>query len=96
MDTLLVMDMKNYDESLPRFLREAVRAIIFSNGKIAMVKSEKEGYYKFPGGGIKNGETHEEALIRETLEETGLSISASSIIIHSKSKLLYQFIFAAL
>lgn len=79
MKTLFVMDLKNYTDSLTRFRREAVRAIIIINGKIAMVKSEKEGYFKFPGGGIENGETHEKALIRETKEETGLNIVASSI-----------------
>lgn len=79
MKTLLVMDSKNYNDSMPHFLREAVRAIILSNKGIALVKSEKEGYYKFPGGGIENGETHVQTLKRETKEETGLNIIDSSI-----------------
>ena len=65
METLIVMNSNNYDDSMPRFYREAVRAIILTNKKIALVKSEKEGYYKFPGGGIENGETHQQTLIRE-------------------------------
>lgn len=79
METLLVMDSKNYNDSMTHFLREAVRAIILSNKGIALVKSEKEGYYKFPGGGIENGETHVQTLKRETKEETGLNIIDSSI-----------------
>jgi 8-oxo-dGTP pyrophosphatase MutT (NUDIX family) len=56
-----------------------VRAIIIENGKIAMVHSEKYNYYKLPGGGIEPGESKEEALVRETLEETGLRIIPESI-----------------
>ena len=40
MNTLLVMDMKYYDISMPRFFREAVRAIIFTNGEIVLGKRE--------------------------------------------------------
>ena len=31
-----------------------------------MIHSLKYDYYKFPGGGIEDGESNEEALIRET------------------------------
>ena len=86
MKTLIVMDSNNYDDSMPRFFREAVRAIILTNKKIALVKSEKAGYYKFPGGGIENGETHQQTLIRETKEETGLNIDTSSIKVYGKVK----------
>lgn len=79
MNILLVMDLRNYDDSAPRTVREAARAIISVNGKIALVKSEKAGYFKFPGGGIEMGETHSQALIREIREETGLSILPDSI-----------------
>ncbi len=44
-----------------------------------MVHSLLYDYYKFPGGGIEPGETHSEALIREVMEETGLSVNESSI-----------------
>jgi 8-oxo-dGTP pyrophosphatase MutT (NUDIX family) len=50
--------------------REAARAIVIKNGLVLMVKSNK-GDYKFPGGGLKIGENHEDALIREVREETG-------------------------
>ena len=54
--------------------REAIRAIIFQNNNILMVHNNK-GDYKFPGGGVKKEETHEEALKREVREETGHIIS---------------------
>lgn len=53
--------------------RQAVRAIVLKDNKILMVHTNK-GDYKFPGGGIKRQETHEEALRREVIEETGYII----------------------
>lgn len=50
--------------------RTAVRAIIMEQGKILMVLSNR-GYYKLPGGGVDQGESHAEALVREVAEETG-------------------------
>lgn len=49
--------------------REAVRGIIKHENKLLMVYSSKDGDYKFPGGGVDVGETHEEALVREIREE---------------------------
>ncbi|HHW11581.1 MAG TPA: NUDIX domain-containing protein [Firmicutes bacterium] len=50
--------------------REAVRGVILQEDKLLMVLL-KSGDYKFPGGGIDTGESHEEALRREVREETG-------------------------
>ena len=55
------------------FQREAVRGIVRKKDEILMVHT-KEGDYKFPGGGVEASETHEEALKREVMEETGLEI----------------------
>ena len=79
MQTLYVFDDKNYNPEWEKFSREAVRAVIIKDGLIAMVKSNKNGFYKFPGGGIEQSESHTDALIRETLEETGLHIIPQSI-----------------
>ncbi len=50
--------------------REAVRAVIIEGEKILLVHSNL-GDYKFPGGGVKQDESHLEALKREITEETG-------------------------
>jgi 8-oxo-dGTP pyrophosphatase MutT (NUDIX family) len=71
---LHTFDRKNYDESWKRCVRDAVRAIIIKDGKIAMVHSEAKGYYKFPGGGAELDEDHRATLARETLEEIGLHV----------------------
>ena len=44
-----------------------------------MVHSLKYDYYKFPGGGIKNGEDPVAAMIRETREETGLIVIPETV-----------------
>ena len=55
--------------------RNAVRAVIIEHGNILLVYSEKNDEYKFPGGGINENETPEEALIREVKEEVGVNIN---------------------
>jgi 8-oxo-dGTP pyrophosphatase MutT (NUDIX family) len=55
-------------------LRNAVRAIIFSESKILMAHLEKTDEYKFPGGGKNNNETVDEAIKREVLEEVGYNV----------------------
>ena len=57
------------------FLREAVRGIIFSEGKLLMVYSSVNGDYKFPGGGVEAGESHQETLRRELREECGAELA---------------------
>lgn len=79
MKLLFELDKKDYQGLTEITPRTAVRAIILQNDTLAMVKSKIIGCYKFPGGGIDNGETHIQALIRETKEETGLSLIPESI-----------------
>ena len=78
MKLIALFDEKNYKQR-SGLVREAVRAVIVKNNKVALVKSLKENHYKFPGGEIELGESHIDTLIRETKEETGLIIKPSSI-----------------
>lgn len=79
MKTLFEIDLKDYDKNAPVFARPSVRGIIRKDDEIALVHSLKFDYYKFPGGGCKKDEKHEETLIREVKEETGLVVIPSSI-----------------
>jgi 8-oxo-dGTP diphosphatase len=54
--------------------RDAARAVILDRGRIAILHVTKGGYYKLPGGGLEEGESIEEALEREVMEETGCRI----------------------
>ena len=40
-----------------------------------MIHSANVGDYKFPGGGVNEGETHIDALTREIREESGMSVA---------------------
>ena len=79
MEVLAVYDDRNYQPHWTRHERHAVRAVIIRDGRVALVKSKKKGFYQFPGGGIAPGETHEQALVRETLEEVGLTVLPHTI-----------------
>ena len=74
------MDQRDYDQCTHTFTRNSARSIIIRDGKVAMIHSLKYDYYKFPGGGIENGENPIEAMIRETREEAGLVVIPESVI----------------
>ena len=79
MRMLFEMDKKDYGGCDHSFVRDSARSIIIRDGKIAMVHSLKYDYYKFPGGGIENGENPVEAMIRETREEAGLEVIPDTV-----------------
>jgi 8-oxo-dGTP pyrophosphatase MutT (NUDIX family) len=55
--------------------RTAVRAVIQRGRDLLMVYSTNVGDYKFPGGGVDEGETHAQAVCREVLEECGATVT---------------------
>ena len=79
MRLLFEMDKKDYGKCTHTFVRNSARSIIIVNNKIAMIHSLKYDYYKFPGGGIENGENPIDAMIRETREESGLVVKPETI-----------------
>lgn len=79
MRRLFDIDRKDYGQCTQTFVRNSARSIIISDGKIAMVHCLKYDYYKFPGGGIKDGEDPADAMIRETMEEAGLRVLPDTI-----------------
>ena len=60
-------DLRNSSNEV---VRTAVRGIILRDDLILLIRTAK-GDLKFPGGGLEENETFEEALIREIREETG-------------------------
>jgi 8-oxo-dGTP pyrophosphatase MutT (NUDIX family) len=53
------------------FIRKATRAIVLKGDNILLLYTKRYHDYSLPGGGIDDGESHIEGLIRELKEETG-------------------------
>lgn len=51
--------------------RTAVRGVYYNKNKELLLVNTNKGDYGLPGGGIQSGESIEQALRRELLEETG-------------------------
>ncbi len=60
-----------------------VGAVIVADGKVLIVKRKYDplaGQWSLPGGGVELGETLEDSIVREMLEETGLEIEVGPVI----------------
>jgi 8-oxo-dGTP diphosphatase len=72
-------DQKTTSVIFPDLPRVAVGAVVFKDNKILLVKRAKppaQGLWAIPGGSVKLGETLQQAVQREILEETGITIQA--------------------
>ena len=51
--------------------------VLIQDGKVALIERHRAGldYFVFPGGGVDEGESPEQAAIRETREELGIEIA---------------------
>ena len=55
-------------------------ALIIQNGKLLVAKHDSVNCYYTVGGGVRAGETTEEAVIREAYEETGLEMETERLV----------------
>lgn len=60
--------------------KEVVSALIVRGNKVLLMRRAAHepfaGCYELPGGTVEGSETHQDALMREVVEETGLAIRA--------------------
>jgi 8-oxo-dGTP diphosphatase len=86
----------------PAFPIPGVTAVVLGNRGILLVKRDKEpakGKWSLPGGAVEVGESQEEAVAREVMEETGVvckvlgMVSTADVIIHDElGRTEYHFI----
>ncbi|GAB4570790.1 MAG: NUDIX domain-containing protein [Anaerolineales bacterium] len=57
-------------------MRNRAGIILIHEGKLALIERHRQGrhYFAFPGGGVDEGETDEQAAIREAEEELGIRV----------------------
>ncbi|MHA1299252.1 MAG: NUDIX hydrolase [Candidatus Helarchaeota archaeon] len=78
-----------------------VGTVLIKDGKVLLIQRAAEpdkGMWSIPGGLIENGETAEEAAIRETFEETGIKVNkvefvdaVTKVIFDEEEKVQYHF-----
>jgi len=58
-------------------MRTRAGIILIENDKVALIERHRGGldYFVFPGGGVDEGETPEQAAVREALEELGVEVA---------------------
>ena len=73
---------------------QQVHAYCFYQGKLVIVYTPSKAIWTPPGGGIEPGETVEQAVIREVLEETNMKVLKQHLIgfqeIHEPERVLIQ------
>lgn len=78
-------------------VRIAVFAVVENDGQLLLTKREntgyKDGWYTMPSGHLEDGETVQEAAVRELQEETGLEANVADTevahVCHNKEELEY-------
>lgn len=63
-------------------MRRAVRAIVLRNDALLVMHRNKFGqsYYTLVGGGIRSGESPEQAVLREVHEESSISVGSPRLV----------------
>jgi mutator protein MutT len=60
-----------------------VGAVVIHEGRVLLIRRGKEplrGRWVIPGGAVESGETLQEALVREVLEETGVTVAPRDVV----------------
>lgn len=57
-----------------------VHAYCFYNNQLVVVYAQDKNYWTFPGGSIEKGESVEEAVIREVLEESNMKVLSQQLL----------------
>ena len=65
----------------PDEIRPGVNALIFDEqGRVLLERRSDNGWWGLPGGAMDRGESASEAVVREVLEETGLTVTIKRLV----------------
>jgi 8-oxo-dGTP diphosphatase len=76
-------------------MRSRAGIILIEGDKLALMERHRQGwhYFSFPGGGVDEGETDEQAAIREAWEELGIRVEvlqkAAEVVRENKRRQVY-------
>src|SRR5512134_2757737 len=79
-------------------MRVRAGIVLIQNGKVALIERHRAGidYFVFPGGGVDDGETPEQAAVREAMEELGIEVSIKQKLVEiqfgKKSRQIYYWV----
>jgi len=78
-------------------MRIRAGVVLIEDNKVALIERYRDGkhYFVFPGGGADNGETPEQAAIREMEEETGLRVTVKQMVAEIHFGLSTQYYYLA-
>jgi 8-oxo-dGTP pyrophosphatase MutT (NUDIX family) len=64
-------------------MRVRAGIVLIRDGKVALIERHRAGldYFVFPGGGVDEGESPEQAAIREAMEELGVQVAIKQKIV---------------
>lgn len=76
-------------------MRTRAGIILVEDDKIALIERHRAGldYYVFPGGGVDEGETPEQAAVREAKEELGVDVAVKKKVAEIRFELSTQIYF---
>jgi 8-oxo-dGTP diphosphatase len=76
-------------------MRVRAGIVLLHDNKVALIERHRAGldYFVFPGGGVDEGESPEQAAVREAMEELGIEVAirqkVADIQLGSKSRQVY-------
>lgn len=62
-----------------RFSVSVAGAVLREDGRVLAIRRRDNGHWEPPGGVLESGEPMQEGLVREVLEETGLTVKAERL-----------------
>jgi 8-oxo-dGTP pyrophosphatase MutT (NUDIX family) len=76
-------------------MRVRAGIVLIQDGKVALIERHRAGlhYFVFPGGGVDEGESPEQAAVREAMEELGIEVAikykVAEVQLGQKSRQIY-------